>query len=181
MATSKPYKAYVNEMGEVLIDFDGDNFRHSYPYTVKHLTLLEEGSSSGGDDLVKIHARLSATIKRRAARRFELFMGCLGNGITVCNKAVMEHGDYKMVAHLSDQGEVKWYVEPGYTPASDVIKIREAATIQQNKYETWWASLSEAKRYEITLDRMGPSELIAHIKERQAARAAKGGTTDVSL
>ena len=29
MATSKPYKAYVNEMGEVLIDFDGDNFRHS--------------------------------------------------------------------------------------------------------------------------------------------------------
>lgn len=92
MATSKPYKAYVNEMGEVLIDFDGDNFRHSYPYTVKHLTLLEEGSSSGGDDLVKIHARLSATIKRRAARRFELFMGCLGNGITVCNKAVMEHG-----------------------------------------------------------------------------------------
>lgn len=53
MATSKPYKAYVNEMGEVLIDFDGDNFRHSYPYTVKRLTLLEEGSSSGGDDLVK--------------------------------------------------------------------------------------------------------------------------------
>ena len=49
MATSKPYKAYVNEMGEVLIDFDGDNFRHSYPYTVKHLTLLEAGSSSGGD------------------------------------------------------------------------------------------------------------------------------------
>lgn len=84
------------------------------------------------------------------AHRFELFMGCLENGIiTVCNKAVMEHGDYKVIAHISQQGEVKWYVEPGYTPASCVIKIREAAAVQQNKYETWWASLSEAKRYEI--------------------------------
>lgn len=147
--TSKPYKAYVNELGEVLIDFNGANFRHSYPYTVKHLTLLEEGSSPGGSDLVRIHARLSTMVKRRAAHRFELFMDCLGNGITVCNKAVMEHGDYKVIAHISQQGEVKWYVEPGYTPASCVIKIREAAAVQQNKYETWRASLNEAKRYEI--------------------------------
>lgn len=139
---------------------------HSYPYTVKHLTLLEEGSSSGGDDLVKSTPGCPPRLSDERRAGSSSFMGCLGNGITVCNKAVMEHGDYKMVAHISDQGEVKWYVEPGYTPASDVIKIREAATIQQNKYETWWASLSEAKRYEITLDRMSPSELIAHIKER---------------
>ena len=172
MVKSKPYKAYVNELGEVIIDFDGDNFRHSYPYTVKHLTLLEEGSSPGGNDLVSIHARLSTMVKRRAARRFELFMGCLGNGITVCNKAVMEHGDYKKVAHISEQGEVKWYVEPGYTPASDVVKIREAAAVQQNKYEAWWASLSEAKRYEITLDRMSPAELVEHLRQKQAERAA---------
>lgn len=25
MVKSKPYKAYVNELGEVIIDFDGDN------------------------------------------------------------------------------------------------------------------------------------------------------------
>lgn len=28
-------------------------------------------------------------------RKFELFYICLGNGITVCNKAVEENGDYK--------------------------------------------------------------------------------------
>lgn len=27
--------------------------------------------------------------------KFELFMGCLENGATVCNKAITEHGDYK--------------------------------------------------------------------------------------
>lgn len=170
MAELKPYKAYVSELGEVLIDYNNDNFRHAYPYTTKHLTLLEEGSSAGGKELVKIHARLSAKIKVRAARRFELFMGCLGNGITVCNKAVMEHGDYKMVAHISPEGEVKWYVEPGYTPAEDVIKIRREADIQRNKYEVWWQSLSPEKRYEIELERMSPAELVEHIRNKQEAR-----------
>ena len=36
-----------------------------------------------------------------AARNFKLFLGCLGNGVTVCNSAVMEDGDFKMVAHIS--------------------------------------------------------------------------------
>ena len=43
-------------------------------------------------------------------KKFDLFMGCLGNGLTVCNKAVMENGDYKMVAHISPAGNIKFYV-----------------------------------------------------------------------
>lgn len=39
--------------------------------------------------------------------KFELFMCCLGNGVTVCNKAVMEYGDYKHIAHISDSGKNK--------------------------------------------------------------------------
>lgn len=42
--------------------------------------------------------------------KFELFMGCLGNGVTVCNKAVTEHGDYKTIAHISEHGHIKLYV-----------------------------------------------------------------------
>lgn len=41
---------------------------------------------------------------------FELFLGCLGNGITICNKAVLENGDYKPIAHIRDNGNIKWYV-----------------------------------------------------------------------
>ena len=33
-----------------------------------------------------------------AAKNFELFLGCLGNGVTVCNSAVIENGDFKMVS-----------------------------------------------------------------------------------
>ena len=45
-----------------------------------------------------------------AAQNFKLFLGCLGNGVTVCNSAVMEDGDFKMVAHISNEGKITWYV-----------------------------------------------------------------------
>ena len=34
------------------------------------------------------------------AKKFELFMCCLGDGATVCNKAGKEQGDYKMIAEI---------------------------------------------------------------------------------
>lgn len=42
-----------------------------------------------------------------ATNKLELFMGCFGNGITVCNKAVMEYGDYKKIAHIEQNGKIK--------------------------------------------------------------------------
>lgn len=41
-------------------------------------------------------------------KKFELFMGCLGNEITVCNKAVEENGDYKIIAHIANCGKITW-------------------------------------------------------------------------
>ena len=65
---------------------------------------------------------------------FELFIGYLGNGATVCNKAVYENGDYKHVAHISVAGNVKLYVQPGYIPNEDMEKINELAA--RHKKET---------------------------------------------
>ena len=53
-----------------------------------------------------------------AAQNFKLFLGCLGNGVTVCNSAVMEDGDFKMVAHISNEGKITWYVGEDYPPAA---------------------------------------------------------------
>lgn len=61
------------------------------------------------------------------ARKFELFMGCLGNGTTVCNKAVEEHGDYKRIAHISPAGNIKLYVDPDYILADDMKRIEATA------------------------------------------------------
>lgn len=82
-------------------------------------------------------------------KKFELFMGCLGNGITVCNKAVQEHGDYKVIAHIVECGKITWYVNPmGDVPSDALLKIENAANVQHEKWEQWLSSMPEIKQYE---------------------------------
>ena len=70
-----------------------------------------------------------------AARNFKLFLGCLGNGVTVCNSAVMEGGDFKMVAHISNEGKITWYVGEDYPPADALASIRACAEQERAKHE----------------------------------------------
>ena len=58
-------------------------------------------------------------------KKFELWFGCLGNGTTVCNKAVEENGDYKVIAHISNAGNIRWRVKESYVPAEDMKRIEE--------------------------------------------------------
>ena len=98
-------------------------------------------------------------------KKFELFMGCLGNGITVCNKAVQENGDYKTIAHIGETGKIKWYVDPAfYVPGDDLLKIEHTANVQAEKWERWFSSLPEVKKYEFLLDRVPHSDFMEIIK-----------------
>lgn len=106
-----------------------------------------------------------------SAEKFELFGGCLGNGITVCNKAVMEDGDFKRVCHISAEGEIKWWVPQSYCPADALETINKWAAEEKRKYEKWFESIGAEKRYAIRLDRMKPGELIDYLaKQREAKR-----------
>ena len=68
------------------------------------------------------------------SRKFELYMGCLGNGTTVCNKAVMEHGDYKTIAHISPAGNIKLYVHPDYIPPDAMKRIESASEYNRAEF-----------------------------------------------
>ena len=85
-------------------------------------------------------------------KKFKLFMCCLGNGTTVCNKAVEENGDYKIIAHIADCGKITWYVKPGYVPEADLAKIKHAADVDRVNWENWLHSMPEIKQYEYLLD-----------------------------
>lgn len=54
--------------------------------------------------------------------KFELWFGCFGNGTMVCNKAVEVNGNYKAIAHISDGGNVRFYVPMSYIPADAMKK-----------------------------------------------------------
>jgi hypothetical protein len=43
------------------------------------------------------------------AKKYDIGMGSLGNGITVYNRAEEVRGDYKKIAHISDEGDITYY------------------------------------------------------------------------
>lgn len=94
--------------------------------------------------------------------KFELFLGCLGNGITVCNKAVEQNGDYKTIAHIAECGKITWYVNPvSYVPGDALLKIEHCANVQCEKWEKWLDSMPELKRYEKLLEAV-PSDIMLY-------------------
>ena len=69
-----------------------------------------------------------------SAKNFELWMGCFGNGIVVCNKAVEENGDYKHICHVSNAGNIKFYVKENYIPQEDMIRIKHIAEERRKNF-----------------------------------------------
>lgn len=108
-------------------------------------------------------------------KNFKLWMGCLGNGITVCNSAVEESGDYKHIAHISDNGKIKLYVSKSYIPVEDMQKIEQTATEQRKTFLNEWNKQSDIRKYEKLLDMCSHSDFmeIAHNKEITLAEKVK--------
>ncbi len=92
--------------------------------------------------------------KTDEAPAFDIGMGYLGNGLTVWNRAVEENGDYQTIAHISDEGEIRYYVDG----LSDdvVVRIEQAAAREQQKalfaasYQVGDRVYLDGKPFEIT-------------------------------
>lgn len=94
-------------------------------------------------------------------KKFELFMCCLGNGITVCNKAIVENGDYKIIAHIAECGKIKWYVKPGNIPGDELLTIERRANVMRSDWVRYIDSMPLEKRYETLLDAV-PVDVVLH-------------------
>ncbi len=84
--------------------------------------------------------------------KFELFMGCFGNGVCVSNKAATEHGDYKKVAHISEHGHIKFYVPEDYIPSEEMQKIRNTAETNKAEFLEKWNRKTDFQKYEYMLE-----------------------------
>lgn len=106
------------------------------------------------------------------AHNFELFGGCLGNGTTVCNKAVLENGDYKVIAHISEGGRITWYIKnpESYVPADAMQIIKGWSDTARQKFMEGWEVLPDIKKYQKILDDIGFLPLLDHpLKEELKA------------
>ena len=79
--------------------------------------------------------------------KFELFMGHLGNGLIVCNKAVEEHGDYKKVCHIQPWGKITWYTKTESIPGDAFEKIVAESERMKEKFNAWLDGMPVSKRY----------------------------------
>ena len=100
-------------------------------------------------------------------RPFKLFMGCLGNGTTVCNSAVMENGDYKTIAHISPAGNITFYVDESYIPAEDMTKIRNIAKSDSEKFRHDFEMWDELTQYGRILDSFTTSMFLEAVKDKR--------------
>lgn len=108
-------------------------------------------------------------------KNFKLWMGCLGNGITVCNSAVERNGEYKHIAHISDNGKIKLYVSKSYIPVEDMRRIERTATDRRKTFLTEWNKQPDIRKYEKLLDMCGHSDFmkIAHNKKMTLTEKVK--------
>ena len=68
----------------------------------------------------------------------EFFFAGLGNGTTVCNKAIIEHGDYKKIAHISEHGVIKFYISENDIPKKELQKIKKTADNNKQVFLKQW-------------------------------------------
>lgn len=103
---------------------------------------------------------------------FELFMGCLGNGLTVCNKAVEEHGDYKQIAHISPAGNIKWYIPVTSIPGPALLRIEHTAdAMHQNAKQTIERDFAadRARTYYRILNALPTSAFLSFMRDAKSA------------
>ena len=68
----------------------------------------------------------------KESKQYDIGFGHLGNGITVWNRSEMQYGDYKKIAHISDDGVIKYYDSNLPEDVKDKIENFANHTKQQN-------------------------------------------------
>ena len=101
------------------------------------------------------------------AKKFELWFGCLGNGTTVCNKAVTENGDYKKIAHISDGGNIRLYVAESYIPAEAMEKIKAMANRTKAEFMKRFEMYSDIEQYGKILDRVQHQKFMEFVGDKR--------------
>ncbi len=82
----------------------------------------------------------------------DLHFGYFGNGLTVYDVSVIdpEINDHPTVAHISEEGNIKMYVND--IDIDDVKHIKEAAAREREKFLDSWNKMGVLRKYEKLLD-----------------------------
>lgn len=72
-------------------------------------------------------------MRKSVITTYDLFFGCLGSGTTVANRNELIENDYKIIAHIYDDGRVSYYMKD--LPYSVIIEIEIFARKEAQSYQ----------------------------------------------
>lgn len=93
-------------------------------------------------------------------KTFDLMFGCLGNGVTVCDRAQLVNNDYRTVAHISDFGGVKIYDQRLATNTDAMCMIRRHALDQECNFRRWWFQQTYMTQYALWYESLSLSQML---------------------
>ena len=154
---------------DVAIEFTSDlkedalfNILHEQPFEIGGIAvdinpIRKEETGTLGNYLKNSERTIAENHKRKAANVVEeqstIHFGLLGNGITCYDVSRTVDGDYPTVAHISNEGNVKYYDDN--LSADDKRLIEEQAARQKRDFTESWNKLPLETRYERLLDEAG--------------------------
>ena len=100
--------------------------------------------------------------------RFDIMFCSLGNGLTVCNRAATEHGDYKNIAHISRAGNIAWFIPVNKIPGDALLQIEHHAHAMESNFKAEFNALPVLKQYEFLLDRAPAPVLLECLGMKEA-------------
>jgi hypothetical protein len=111
------------------------------------------------------------------SKPFELWLGCLGNGVTVANSAATDHEtrDFPVIAHINEAGVIKWYEKPQSIPQDARAAIEREAGAEREKWITYWNTAQPEHKYALLLDWMTCGELVDYNKWRREGKESQHG------
>lgn len=89
-------------------------------------------------------------------KQYDIMFGCLGNGTTVCDRATIRSGDYAIIAHISEGGNVKYYE---ILPEEVKRKIEDHAAGIKRKFQQQFCELPKVRQLEIILENCSITKL----------------------
>ena len=112
---------------------------------VKNISYQAALKKAGADYRAgKLSGTKKTTAKKIAGpKKYSLFFGSLGNGTTVSNRLQEEYGDYKKIAHISDNGIVEYYVKS--LPTHVKKQIEKHAAKDRERYKKTFGKVGKLK------------------------------------
>lgn len=88
-------------------------------------------------------------------KKFDLGVFGYPGGDVYCNRAVMEHEDYKQVAFIDGYGRLSLRVKPSYIPADVLLRIEHDAETKTENFKAGWNKYPLPVKYDRLYDIVG--------------------------